>query len=94
VFSRLKNVFSRLKNLWRLSGIYSPFEKLAVIEPLGIPDTSGINTVRIAPTVTRSVALRGVETPNDCWNSRLPELPTLVGTPDERNSRAQRGCCG
>jgi hypothetical protein len=37
---------SRLQK-WRLGGIYSPFEKLAIIEPLGhtgldIPEKSGI----------------------------------------------------
>jgi hypothetical protein len=44
---------------------------------------SGI--ARIAPTVTKSVALRGVETPDNCQNFQFLELSTFVETPDEPN---------
>ena len=87
---------SRISSLqrWRLRGIYSPFEKLAVIEPLGIPNTSGISIACIAPTVTKSVALWGVVTPDDCWNFRLLELLTFVGTLDEPNREHQEDSSG
>ena len=46
-----------------------------------------------APTVTESVKLRGVRTPDDCWDFRLVELPTLVGTPDESTQENREGYC-
>ena len=46
-----------------------------------------------APTVTESVKLRGVRTPDDCWDFRLVELPTLVGTPDKPTWDNREGHC-